>query len=322
MSKKNTDTSCWVVSDAGKVGTLNQCIGLAEGLGFTPRLIEVKAKSFWSLLPASLWPLPLSGTTPTLRPPWPDLIIAAGRASVAPTARIRRLSQGRTKVVQLQNPRVDPSLFDAVIAPAHDKLSGPNVITTKGALHRVTIQRVSEDLVRFREVFESLQRPITTVLIGGTNRCYKITPEVMIELVASLKAVLSQNGGSLAITVSRRTEPENLAALKEALAGLPHYLWSGDGDNPYFAMLGIADAIVVTSDSVSMTSEACALGAPVYIYHLPGGSNKFSAFHRSFEEQRFTSPLQGFVDLENRHPALFELDEVLEKLRVLLSLSD
>ncbi|MBA4750378.1 MAG: mitochondrial fission ELM1 family protein [Alphaproteobacteria bacterium] len=320
MSDDPSLSSCWVVSDAGKVGTLNQCTGLAEGLGFIPRIIEIQPKSFWSLLPASLWPFPLSGITPKLTPPWPQLIIAAGRASVSPTARIRQITQGRTKVVQLQNPRIDPALFDAVIAPAHDKLSGPNVITTKGALHRVTMQRVRTDVARFKDIFASLPRPIITVLIGGTNRCYSITPTVMNKLVDSLKAVLSQNGGSLAVTVSRRTEPENLMALKAALTGLPHYLWSGDGDNPYFAMLGIADAIVVTSDSVSMTSEACAMGAPVYVYHLPGGSRKFASFHRSFEEQGLTKPLLSLIDLQDRHLPLFEMDDVLQRLRSLLSL--
>ncbi|MFO0375026.1 MAG: mitochondrial fission ELM1 family protein [Alphaproteobacteria bacterium] len=312
--------SCWVVCDAGKIGTLNQCIGLAEALGFVPKIFEVRARSFWSLLPASLWPIPLSGTCPALTAPWPELIIAAGRASVAPTAQIRRLTLGTTKVVQLQNPRIEPSHFDAVIAPAHDHLKGQNVITTKGALHRVTKQKIQESLTSFEGQFAHLPRPIITVLIGGSNRCYRITPNVMHSLVDTLKIPLSQLGGSLAVTVSRRTELDNIEALRQGLRDVPHYLWDGQGDNPYFSLLGIADYIVVTSDSVSMTSEACALGTPVYVYHLPGGSKKFRSFHRSFENSGLTKPLSGPLSPHDVHEPLFEMDNVVTQLKQIINI--
>ncbi|RYE12832.1 MAG: hypothetical protein EOP34_10060, partial [Rickettsiales bacterium] len=36
--------------------------------------------------------------------------------------------------------------------------------------------------------------------------------------------------------------------------------------NPYFAILSYADHIIVTGDSISMCSDACFTGKPVYIY--------------------------------------------------------
>jgi uncharacterized protein len=320
MSDQLPFPNCWIVCDEGKVGTQNQCVGLAEGLGYTPQIFQVKARFPWSLLPASLWPCALSGLeAPGLVAPWPSLIIGAGRACVAPTAAIRTLTKGKTRVIQLQNPRVNPALFDVIISPRHDGLKGPNVIETKGALHRVTTTRLVDEAARFAPLFEGMARPITTVLIGGTNRCYDLTPEVMRNLVAKLKAALSHTGGSLAVTISRRTEPENLHALEEGLKDLPAVLWNGQGENPYFGFLGLADYVVVTSDSVSMTSEACATGKPVYVAFLPGGSSKFKAFHRFFHKEGHTRPFEGVLE-DWPNPPLQEMDGVISLLRTRFNL--
>ena len=50
---------------------------------------------------------------------------------------------------------------------------------------------------------------------------------------------------------------------------LPHeiFRWTPDAsENPYFGYLSVADAIVVTADSMSMMAEACTAGCPVYLY--------------------------------------------------------
>jgi mitochondrial fission protein ELM1 len=100
----------------------------------------------------------------------------------------------------------------------------------------------------------------------------------------------------LAITPSRRTATERLALLRRRLEGLPAFIWDGSGDNPYFAMLGVADAIIVTADSVSMVSEAAATGKPVYIVELEGGSRKFARFHQAMRDAGITRPFAGTIE--------------------------
>ena len=95
------------------------------------------------------------------------------------------------------------------------------------------------------------------------------------------------------LTPSRRTGKEVQAILRERLADLPGVVWNGEGDNPYLAFLARADHIVVTCDSVSMASEACSTGKPVYVYDLPGGSVKFARFHRIMREAGYTQPFTG-----------------------------
>ena len=61
-------------------------------------------------------------------------------------------------------------------------------------------------------------------------------------------------------------------------------------------MLGLADAIVVTGDSVNMVSEACATGKPVHVFQLDGKSRKFARFHASLESKGFTRPFAGRIE--------------------------
>jgi mitochondrial fission protein ELM1 len=58
--------------------------------------------------------------------------------------------------------------------------------------------------------------------------------------------------------------------------------------NPFYAYLQLADIIIVTGDSVSMCSESCSTGKPVYIFSPDGNaSEKHKAFHNSLYENGY-----------------------------------
>ena len=103
-------------------------------------------------------------------------------------------------------------------------------------------------------------------------------------------------GAGLVVTTSRRTGAENEAILRAALADVPSLIWDGQGDNPYFGMLALADAVVVTCDSVSMISEACYTGSPVHVYDFPGGSKRFRRFREDLERGGLTRPFRGRLE--------------------------
>jgi mitochondrial fission protein ELM1 len=90
--------------------------------------------------------------------------------------------------------------------------------------------------------------------------------------------MMRRDGVGVAVTPSRRTDPAVTRLLAAALVPLGGYVWDGSGDNPYFGMLALADAIVVTMDSVSMVSEAVATEAPVMLAALPGRSRRNRLF--------------------------------------------
>ena len=78
-----------------------------------------------------------------IAPPWPTLWIAAGRRSAAFTKLVRERSEGKTFTVQILDPRIDPRHWDAVLAPAHDGLEGPNVLLA----YAEVVQQVARTLV-------------------------------------------------------------------------------------------------------------------------------------------------------------------------------
>ena len=283
-------SSCWVVTD-GKAGMISQCVGLAEALGLSPDVKQVRLRTPWRDLTPYFrlgGRLQFTADSDPLKPPWPDLLIATGRHSVSASILVRRLSRGKTRTVQIQNPAVSTRLFDLVVTPRHDNLTGGNVVVTRGALHRVTPVMLKEGAEQLAWRLQHLKRPYISVLIGGSNNVYRLDSDTMRSLAARLAACARALNASLIITPSRRTGEANREILKDALVDVPHYLWTGQGDNPYFGLLGLADFIVVTADSVNMVSEAASTGKPVYVAALPGGSPKFGSFHRRLLEEGVT----------------------------------
>ncbi len=314
--------SCWILSE-GHAGVENQCLGLAEAVGVAPTVKRVRPRAPWTYLPARLWPAPLMSlpAAERLAPPWPDLVITCGRRSVPLSVAVRRASGGATFTVHIQDPTVDPRNFDLVVAPRHDRLTGDNVVVTRGAVHRVTPARLAAAARDFAPRLSHLPRPLVAVLVGGTNRRYRVTPEIMAGLARRLAVMARLYGAGLAVTPSRRTGRENEAALRRGLDGVPAAIWDGDGGNPYFAYLALADAIVVTCDSVSMVSEALSTGKPVYVADLPGGSPRFRRFHEGLRRDGLVRPFTGrlepwtYTPLDDTARAAGELRRRLEARR-------
>ena len=85
------------------------------------------------------------------------------------------------------------------------------------------------------------------------------------EIAEALAGIARSGGGSVLMTRSRRTGASGLALLRARLGGFSTAIWDGSGENPCFAYLALADAVLVTGDSVSMISEAAAIGKPAGI---------------------------------------------------------
>src|ERR1700676_4277379 len=259
----------WALHD-GKIGMANQVLGLAEAVGYPVVEKAVALRSPWRHLAPSLWVHPMAALAPEgarLEPPWPDLLIACGRTVTALALAVKRLSRGRTFWVQVQDPRFARRHVDLMVVPQHDPARGANVLLTLGAVHRVRPALLDAGRARFASLFDAMPRPLVGVLIGGSNRVYRLTPAIAAALGEQLVA-LAARGFGIAITPSRRTGEAALKAIAEPLRGVPHYFWDGTGENPYFGLLGHADALIVTGDSVNMVSEAAATGKPVHVVEL------------------------------------------------------
>ena len=302
--------SCWVVTD-GKAGMESQCLGLAERLAeLLPGGLEVTVKRIHLRLPwrvAVPWLTlgvrhAISPKGDLLAPPWPDILIATGRKSVPAPLAARKATGGRCFTVQIQNPRISFNNFSLVVLPEHDRHTGPNVVRTKGALHRVSPARLTEEAARFRGQVTDLPAPHIVAVLGGPNAAYRFDVQEARSLGRELAALARDTGGSLLVTPSRRTGAANEGALAEVIANVPHIMWNHEGENPYYGWLGLADAVVVSCDSVNMVCEAAATGKPVHVAMLPGGSAKFDHFHAMMREAGLTRPFAGRLEQWDYQP--------------------
>jgi uncharacterized protein len=292
-----TARTCWILSE-GIAGHDAQSRGLAQALGVTARVLRFRVRGLWRYLSPQLWPQAFRAVSVEggVGPPWPDLVISCGGKGAALSAAIKTASGGHTHAIHILKPRINPHRLDVVIVPRHDGISGPNIIVTRAALTPVTAETIATGARQWRDTLGALPRPLVAVLVGGSNDRFRLTPEGSRKLGRDLAALARQNRAGLAITASRRTGAENEAALRAALDGVPAFFWDGKGDNPFFGMLALADAIVVTEDSVSMTSEACATGKPVYIVRLEGESRRIRRFHEMLQQDGITRPFTGTLE--------------------------
>ncbi len=269
----------WIVSEAN-AGLLGQAVGLADAAGLVTESRVIRAAGIWRHIPAAMWPRPLAAIAPgALGGPWPELLIGCGGKAAAVLAALAK----RSRTVIVQHPRMNPRHFDLVMVARHDEMTGPNVIVTRTALHRLTPARLAEAATLWRPRLAHLPRPLVAVLVGGANGRFRFDAAVATGLADQLADLVQRDGGSVMLTPSRRTSPAIRGVFGQRLPQFGGWMWDGNGENPYLGMLALADMIVVTEDSVSMMSEAVATTAPVVVAGLPGQSRRIGLFLRGLE---------------------------------------
>ncbi|NQE64683.1 DUF1022 domain-containing protein [Caulobacter sp. RHG1] len=292
----------WAVSD-GRAGIEAQVVGLSEAIArLVPCEVEVKRVGWkgrtgrlpwWLHFLPKRWLTPESGIPQGKEGEWPDIWVAAGRATLPLSIRAKRWSGGKTYVVQIQDPRVPAHMFDLVIPPKHDRLDGDNVLPISGSPHRVTPKRLEAEYEAFKDLIDPLPRPRVAVLVGGKSKAFDLSSERAAQIAHSIQIPLEQEGGSLLMTFSRRTPDAARALMTARLRHLPGTTWDGQGANPYFAFLAGADYILVTEDSTNMATEAASTGKPVFVLKMDGSSLKFRLFHEELERMGAARPYGG-----------------------------
>lgn len=305
----------WAVSD-GRAGIEAQVLGLAEAVArLRPAHIIVKRigwKAGLGRLPWRLIP-PRARTGDPIVEPYPDIWIAAGRATVPLSTRMLSWAAGKTFVVQTQNPRAPLAPFDLVVPPTHDGLVGPNVFPIIGAPNRVTPERLALELARFQEVIDPLPRPRVAIVIGGTSKAHDLPRARAAEMAQQIAETVTAAQGSVLVSFTRRTPAPAREAIAAELGRLPGMIWDGDSDNPYFAFLAAADAILVTEDSTNLATDAAATGKPLFTLAMAGHSAKLAAFHSDLRERGVAHQFSGSLQAKPYAP-LAETDRAAREL--------
>jgi hypothetical protein len=263
MDAKASTPLVWILLGK-RPGDNNQMIALADGLRLPYEakiLTHNRLRSVRFLRDERLLYL-----TPEARrklaPPWPDLVIGLGYDSIPVSRAIRRWSEGRTRLVQIGNPRTTLEDIDLVItSPQYSLGDAPNILALP-----LPVGNPARDVTPTQEENAWLKahpRPRRLVAVGGSTRQWKIDQAELGRALESLKEKRTASGGSVIAVTSRRT-PRRIGRFLESTLT--------DGSDscvhnfPRFSvLLAECDEVYVTADSVSMLAEAIFTRKPVGI---------------------------------------------------------
>lgn len=308
----------------------SQVTGLAQAIAKTTHAVvtekTVALKKWSSWIPAHLNPAPFRSLEPSsseLAPPWPDILITCGRRSAALSIAIGKKSQGRTYRVHIQNPQIPSHHFNLVCAMIHDGITGQNVITIKTALHKLSHEKLAQESQLWAprwsiEHNTTTNAPILGIILGGKTKQYGFSQERLQTLIEMISNATYHNNAKVLLTPSGRTEAFVKTELSNKFKNHPNvWIWDQNGANPYQAILGQADHLLVTADSVSMISEALYTTKPVHIFPLSGTSRRHQLFLDILTKDKLIHPISKNIDFSvNARPeAIDETTKIAHTIR-------
>jgi len=334
----------WTISD-GTAGMRLQAVALADALAAarhpktgkpartrakTPQDFVVTPPPLCRYLPrlGQIWPVAaldrmLASDCPELPvgQEFPDILITCGRRMAGLSIAMRRLARyhgAPTRTIHIQDPRLPAHYFDILIVPQHDPTRGPNVITCMASLNRLTMPQIADAAAHLAPQWTSLPAPCVAVLLGGDNRRYRITDPMATAMAARLADFARSNKASLALIPSRRTPASVVNILMTQLGDSRVIIATAADANPYPGILGIADAVIVTSDSVNMASEAALTGKPLLIAAWQPETGRIAAFHQVMARAGHSAPLGTKLPTAGFTP-LAEMPDIVASVSALLA---
>ena len=281
----------------GMHGMISQVEGLAKALDIDFTHHKVELNHFWKLIPPNLSPISQSVFKKINHDDF-DVIISCGRKSVIPSIHLKNTANKKVFNIHIQDPKVNLNHFDFIVAPEHDGIEGKNVISTKGAIHYLTENEISENKDYLNSFIKKDERKIWALIMGGPTKYYDYSTKNMKHIFTALYKLLKKHNFQLVVIPSMRT-PINTIHYAREFFGENHTVIEDVDKKAYLPALAIAENIVVTCDSSSMISEAALTGKPIYIASiLPKKNDKrFQRFRNLFRELNIIRNLGEEVEI-------------------------
>ena len=275
----------------GMHGMISQVEGLAKALDIDFTHHKVELNHLWKFIPPNLSPVSQNVFKKIDHDDF-DVIISCGRKSVIPSIHLKNTANKKVFNIHIQDPKVDLNNFDFIVAPEHDAIQGQNVISTKGAIHYLTENEISENKDYLNSFIKKDQRKIWTLILGGPTKYYDYSTKNMKHIFTSLYKLLKKHNFQLVVIPSMRT-PINTIHYAKEFFGENHTVIMNVDKKAYLSALALSENIVVTCDSSSMISEAALTGKPIYVANiLPKKNDKrFQRFRTLFRELNITRNL-------------------------------
>jgi len=345
-----------ILSD-GKAGHLNQSLGVAASLekvlkengksARPPERLEIRFKQPWrrALLSAfSLqanrrcqgclkcvrFALTQESYEKVIRSRY-DFIISTG-SSLAPLNRILSLDHSARGIV-VMDPVLPPARsFDLAVIPKHDHPpSSPRIVTTVGAPHLLTEERVRNEAKHLSERIGKPEKPTFGLLIGGETKEFRWNQEEFFHFIETVRQEANRMDVHLLVTTSRRTSKAFESLLEKSCKNDPRckLLVLANRMNiegVVAGIVGLSKVVLVTGESISMVSEAASVADRVIVF-LPAERKKNSKIEKTLlelsrnecvlltEQNGLRETIQKAFDTGPVRPKLKDSERIQEALR-------
>ncbi len=246
----------------------------------------------------------------------PKLIISIGKKSL-PYAIYFKKKYPKAKLIFLM-----PSGFlsakygDLIFYHSYKnvKFNDPKYIPIPSAPHFINNEQIEKETENWKKKFQNYKKPVISVILGGDAKRINLNFKGINELVTEIIKIKQLTNGSIFISTSRRTGLENEIYLKEKMQYFIEkkecFFWGykeqqnvQSNKNPYLAMLGQSDYVIVSGESISMISESCSLPSNIGVYIFFSKnfySKRYINFHKNMYNNNHAKPIKDFSTTWNR----------------------
>ena len=275
-----------ILLSQGMHGMISQVEGLAKALDldFTHHTVELN--NFWKLFPPKITPVS-QNVFKKIEVEDFDIIISCGRKSVIPSIYLKKNSLKKVTNIHIQDPKVNLTNFNYVIAPEHDGLSGENVFSTKGAIHYLTKKEIDDHTDYLKNRLET-DKNYFLLILGGPTKHYDYSKKNISNILNLFNNLVEKNNLQGIIVPSMRT-PKNIIELSKNHLSSKNLIIDNVDKKAYLSALSLAKFIAVTCDSTSMISEAALTGKPIY-------DNRIKKFQELFTQLNIIKKLDNKLE--------------------------
>ena len=294
-------------------GMISQAEGLAKALDLDFFHEKIELNNFWKFIPPKFTPIKKFVFNNEIKKDF-DVIISCGRKSVVPSIFLKKNSPKKIFNIHIQNPKISLENFDIVVAPKHDEIKGKNVISTRGAIHYLTLEEINQNKDYLGNKIDR-SKDVLALIIGGPNKYYQYTKKNIQKIFSLINENIIKQNLQLIVIPSMRTPIETIELAKNYF-GSEHLVVDNVDKKAYLSALSLSNFIVVTCDSSSMISESALTGKPIYVAQIPTSKNdyRFQNFRKLFKELNIIRDLGGNMENWNYKP-LDETNRVATEIK-------
>ena len=294
-------------------GMISQAEGLAKALDIDFFHEKIELNNFWKFIPPKFTPIKKFVFNNEIKKDF-DVIISCGRKSVVPSIFLKKNSPKKIFNIHIQNPKISLENFDIVVAPKHDEIKGKNVISTRGAIHYLTLEEINQNKNYLGNKIDR-SKDVLALIIGGPNKYYQYTKKNIQKIFSLINENIIKQNLQLIVIPSMRTPIETIELAKNYF-GSEHLVIDNVDKKAYLSALSLSNFIVVTCDSSSMISESALTGKPIYVAQIPTSKNdyRFQNFRKLFKELNIIRDLGGNMENWNYKP-LDETNRVATEIK-------